>query len=463
MRVRLLGTGSADGWPNVFCECASCAVERLAGRSRAATSAVIDDAILVDFGPSTAIAARRAGISFAAIEHVLITHGHADHLAPEFLLWRSWVEALPTMHLWGPAAALANCRDWVHPDAPVDFHVVAPGDVLTLHTHAGDVVVRALASAHGHGNGDIHADEALIYDITGSDGDRLLYATDTGPLPGPTLRALRDRAFALVLIEETFGAVADHGTGHHDLHTLPTTLQHLREIGAITDRTDVVAFHLSHHNPPMPELSVALAAMGARIVDDGTVLDTHADARIRHLVTGGARSGKSHHAEALVSDGRPVTYVATGGTRPEDSEWQARVQAHQSRRPSAWTTIETTDIASALRNAEPHRWVLVDCLTLWLTAVLDEAEAWSGDLDAHERAGEHVDTATAELIDAIAKSPAHIVFVTNEVGMDLVPDTASGRLFRDLLGVLNTRIAAACSDVTLVVAGRPLPLPRRTP
>lgn len=466
MRVRLLGTGSADGWPNPFCDCRSCAAERAAGRARTSTSAIIDDSILVDFGPSTADALRRTGVSLSAQRHLLVTHGHADHLAPAFLLWRTWIADLPTLHVWGPAAALESCAHWMSPQAQAELHPIAPGADLALD---GGYQVRALAAAHGTGNGDTHADEALIYDITGPDGDRLLYATDTAPLSAPTLDALRDRAFDLVLIEETFGTVTDHGTGHHDLPALRRTLTDLHTRGATTEGTQVVAIHLSHHNPPTDELAALLKPMGVAVVDDGTVIDTRATNEhqsstrpSRHLVIGGARSGKSHYAEQLAGGRSDVHYVATGGHRPDDPEWVDRVARHQARRPNQWTTIETTDLANVLRTAPADSCVVIDCLTLWLTAVLDQADAWTDDPGARARAERAARLALDATVQALADCAAEVVLVTNEVGMDLVPVSSSGRLFRDLLGEVNARIADACTRVTLVVAGRPIDLSGRS-
>jgi adenosylcobinamide kinase/adenosylcobinamide-phosphate guanylyltransferase len=102
----------------------------------------------------------------------------------------------------------------------------------------------------------------------------MLYATDTGPLPGPTVDALRGAELDLLFLEETFGDVVDHATCHLDLSTFPTELARLRAAGAVTGATDVVAVHLAHHNPPAPELARRLATAGARLVEDGTTLLT---------------------------------------------------------------------------------------------------------------------------------------------------------------------------------------------
>lgn len=173
---------------------------------------------------------------------------------------------------------------------------------------------------------------------------------------------------------------------------------------------------------------------------------------MRILVTGGVRSGKSRHAEDLVADRAQVTYVAAGpvpGT--DDVDWAARVADHRARRPAHWRTVETTDVAGSLG---PHATTLVDCLGTWLTALVDELGGWAADpRDWRPDLDRRLDT----LVDAVAAA-GDVVLVTNEVGLGVVPAHASGRLFRDLLGTVNQRVAAVCDEVHLVVAGRVLRL-----
>ena len=143
-----------------------------------------------------------------------------------------------------------------------------------------------------------------------------------------------------------------------------------------------------------------------------------------------------------------MRYAATGGTREGDAEWAARVAVHQGRRPPGWRTLETTDLVPLLAEPGP---LLVDCLALWLTAVLDDVGAWDGDASALEKAHDRVD----ELVAAWRLAPGPVVAVSNEVGSGVVPATASGRMFRDELGRLNARIAAQSDQVVLLVAGLP--------
>lgn len=175
---------------------------------------------------------------------------------------------------------------------------------------------------------------------------------------------------------------------------------------------------------------------------------------MRVLVTGGVRSGKSRHAESLLPVGMPVAYVAPGPVPDaDDPDWAARVAAHRAARPAHWVTHETRDVAGVLTEAAGP--VLVDCLGTWLTGVLDERELWEAPSD--EVAGV-VDELTDGIVARLAMTRVDVVLVTNEVGLGVVPAHRSGRLFRDLLGTVNQRVATACDEVHLVVAGRVLRL-----
>lgn len=170
----------------------------------------------------------------------------------------------------------------------------------------------------------------------------------------------------------------------------------------------------------------------------------------RTLVLGGTRSGKSGHAEALFAADEPVRYAATARRIAGDDEWDARIAAHRLRRPAEWVTVEEPDLVAELARPGP---LLVDDLATWLTGVLDDASAWTA---PHTPAS--VDDATRTLVGAVRESPARVVLVSAEVGLGIVPDSRSGRLFRDGLGSLNAELAEVCEEVVLVVAGLPLRL-----
>jgi len=173
------------------------------------------------------------------------------------------------------------------------------------------------------------------------------------------------------------------------------------------------------------------------------------------LVLGGARSGKSTYAEKLVTgtlfgaSPRPAVYIATA--EAGDVEMATRIMAHRARRGVGWTTIEEPiKLAEALDGAQTHRQpVLVDCLTLWLSNLM--------------QVGADLDEATDALLQALDDSASPVVFVSNEVGLGLVPETPLGRSFRDAQGRLNMRIAERADRVVLMAAGLPLTMKDRPP
>lgn len=168
----------------------------------------------------------------------------------------------------------------------------------------------------------------------------------------------------------------------------------------------------------------------------------------RILLIGGARSGKSRLAEKLVTTGRPVRYVATGpAPGPEDPEWSRRVAEHRHRRPAGWLTVETRDLEPLL--LQPGTPLLIDCLSTWLSGVMDDCGYWTGGPEAEQS----LRLRTDGLVTAWARSGNQVVGVSSEVGSGVVPATSSGRRYRDELGTLNARLAEAADQVWLVTAG----------
>ncbi len=174
------------------------------------------------------------------------------------------------------------------------------------------------------------------------------------------------------------------------------------------------------------------------------------------LVLGGARSGKSAHAESLaIASGRDVVYIATA--RAGDSEMAQRIAHHRSSRPAHWTTVEEpTALGAAItRWSTLDNVVLVDCLTLWLSNVLFSSPmpeigvVTLPPLFYRERDG---------LLAALASASGDVILVSNEVGMGIVPMGAVSRAFVDEQGRLNQAVAAACDRAVFVAAGLPLVL-----
>ncbi len=174
------------------------------------------------------------------------------------------------------------------------------------------------------------------------------------------------------------------------------------------------------------------------------------DAELRRitLVLGGARSGKSRYAEALVAEAAPgALYLATA--EAHDAEMAERIRAHRARRGNFWQTLEEPlALAACLRReSRAERPILVDCLTLWLSNLLE--------------AGRAVEREAADLLEALPALAGPVVFVANEVGLGIVPENALARAFRDHAGRLNQAIAATAERVVFIAAGLPLVLKER--
>ncbi|MEV6568155.1 bifunctional adenosylcobinamide kinase/adenosylcobinamide-phosphate guanylyltransferase [Streptomyces kronopolitis] len=449
MDVTLLGTGAPQGLPRPGCPCAACATA-VGDGARAATALLVDGVLLIDLTPGPAFAAARAGRSLAGVRQVLLSHPHD-----------------------GPAME-------VPAGLPQPGRVADGRELALLDGHR----VRAVAvDIPGTG-----------YEITGADGERLLYLP-----PGAAPAGLAGG-----------GHRGPGGAGPYDLVLLdvlerPDALARLRAGGLVDAATDVVAVHVDHGVPPGPELHRRLAAAGARAVADGSSLvvgEYHAvpDLPRRTLVLGGARSGKSVEAERRLEAFPDVVYVATGGTRDGDEDWAQRVSLHRERRPGSWRTVETCDLVPLLEADRPGREadrpgrqaaspgteagrvaagpgadgaggvtgsgggrgadvspLLIDCLALWLTHVMDEVGAWDDETWA---AGgrQALRERTDALVAAVRATSRPVVAVSNEVGSGVVPATPAGRRFRDELGRLNAAFAAECEQVLLVVAGQALAL-----
>lgn len=160
------------------------------------------------------------------------------------------------------------------------------------------------------------------------------------------------------------------------------------------------------------------------------------------LITGGARSGKSRLAEALaLKPTNRAVYIATA--EAHDAEMAARIAEHQSRRGPEWQNVHAPlDLVDALSRSDGGDPRLVDCLTLWLSNLILGGADWQAE--------------TVDLVGALGRQTAPVVFVTNEVGAGIVPENRLAREFRDAAGWLNQRVAAACDTVYLCVAGYPV-------
>ena len=172
------------------------------------------------------------------------------------------------------------------------------------------------------------------------------------------------------------------------------------------------------------------------------------------LVTGGSRSGKSAYSQKLAeSMPGPRTFIATG--LPIDDEMRERIRRHRdARRLRDWATIEEpVDLRGAISRDPGANVMIVDCLTLWINNLMYEAEKANVTLSENDIADR-----CQQVIEACGTCNGTVVFVTNEIGMGLVPENPVGRLYRDLVGRYNQIMAEASHRVIFLVSGQPLEL-----
>lgn len=164
------------------------------------------------------------------------------------------------------------------------------------------------------------------------------------------------------------------------------------------------------------------------------------------LVLGGARSGKSRHAQELAARFTRVVYIATA--RALDGEMRSKIARHRRERPSTWKTVEASvRLPEAIRSQSKNADVLlVDCFTLYVSSAMRLTRGAEADNRRHIQ----------EICDAIRSSSASVIVVSNEVGSGIVPAFRSARVYRDVLGQLNQEVATLADNVVLMVAGLPM-------
>ena len=167
------------------------------------------------------------------------------------------------------------------------------------------------------------------------------------------------------------------------------------------------------------------------------------------LVTGGSRSGKSAYAQGL-AEGRPGARAFVATCPPIDEELRDRIRRHrEAREGKGWETIEeTVDLVRVLRDGPEFEVVLVDCLTLWINNLMYGAEQ-----EGRQIQEEEVEKRCCDLLEAAAQRRGTVIFVTNEVGMGIVPEAEATRRYRDLVGRCNQRVGKRADRVVLMVSG----------
>lgn len=174
------------------------------------------------------------------------------------------------------------------------------------------------------------------------------------------------------------------------------------------------------------------------------------------LVLGGVRSGKSSYATSLAKESKlPVTYIASGLS--SDPEMRRRFEEHKKSRPKSWSVIEANGkVVEALEEVDlKSGLIILDCLTMFVGELVGRYQISDDDL-IDEKIEKEISKRVDEFLDIIGKLKSTVIVVSNEVGLGVVPPYPAGRLFRDLVGLTNRKLAEQADEVIMMTAGIPV-------
>ena len=276
MKLLCLGTAAAEGMPATFCNCKVCAQARkLGGKNfRARTQMLINDDLLIDFGPDTYMSAQKFGVDLSAIKHLLITHTHQDHYLPFELAYRDQGCAKdmkePVVTLYGNDGLKRVFPEYFSLEKQERFGVRFQELTVFERTRVGEYTVTPLKADH------MTSEQAFIYLIEYK-GKNMLYCNDTGRIcqENKDFLAKLEKPLDLVSFDCTYGIVeAGKWNGHMSFYDDVVLFDELKVLGAVTEKTKAVVTHFSHWNMLMHDEMQRLAdEYGFIVAYDGLTIE----------------------------------------------------------------------------------------------------------------------------------------------------------------------------------------------
>lgn len=269
MRLKILGTAAAEGWPAIFCNCETCNRARAAGGKnfRTRASVQIDDIFKIDLPPDTHYHQYHYGLKLSELKHLFITHSHSDHFAPEEIMYLgspfAHNLANPPVKIYANDAALGALKDVGAAKLPVELIPAEPFKPI----RADHLTFTPIKAAHKP------TEEALNYVIQ-SDTGTVLYASDTGLYEQPTMDHLAQYKFDLLIVECTQGNLGRPSTLHMSFDGVVELRNRLEAIGTLKPETRTVITHFSHNALTLhDELEAIANPEGIEVAYDGIELE----------------------------------------------------------------------------------------------------------------------------------------------------------------------------------------------
>lgn len=252
MKIQFLGTGAPEGNPSPFCDCNNCQyVRRKKGKNlRFQASLLINNDLLIDFGPDVTRLFNINGISMAKLKYVLITHCHHDHFYGGNFFNRTIgprIKPISKLNIYGPERIKELAKEWIFKpiEQKIILHTIEPFQKLKI----GKYLIKTFAITQN----DHFAGKGMYYVI--SDGKTtIMYAVDTYKLPGDNWKRMKGLKFDAVILDETFGFKDPPNKDHHSIPLYLETINRMKNEGLINSKTKLFTQHMSHHNPPYDKL-----------------------------------------------------------------------------------------------------------------------------------------------------------------------------------------------------------------
>jgi phosphoribosyl 1,2-cyclic phosphate phosphodiesterase len=271
MKILLLGTAAAEAWPCPFCSCDACTrARKLGGKDiRGRSGTVIDDCVKVDFGPDTFAQIQGLGLDLTGLTTMIFTHSHEDHFSPYELLYRESnhvvIGGLPIMNVYGSEGVMARLNSAYTGRTYNTFTLEPPlRPFVEVTTPDGTKILPLPAD---------HTGDPFLLRVT-RNGSSVLHGHDTGPIPEETISALAGSNLDVVLLDCTYGGGPTYGS-HMGIKDVLDSVERLNKVGALHDKTQIIATHFSHNGGLLhEELEARFSPHGIHVAFDGQVLNT---------------------------------------------------------------------------------------------------------------------------------------------------------------------------------------------